>query len=112
GAVTRAHYEAMEANGEAADFVLTAGEFEPNSPDLSLAGRDHILELGARMGGTPFPVLIEPDGFGNDIDEQRLRTVVDILTSLGNADASQRVLISRPYSDGMHAAESIRHRAH
>ena len=110
GAVTRAHYEAMEANGEAADFVLTAGEFESNSPELTLAGRDHILEIGARMGGTPFPILIEPDGAGNGVDEQRVRTVVDILTSLGNADASQRVLASRPYSDGMRATEAIRQR--
>jgi hypothetical protein len=108
GAVTRAHYEAMEANGEAADFVIHSGEFAANSPELTSAGRDHILEIGARMGGTPFPVIVERSESGSHLDTQRAQTVTDILANLGNPDAGQRVMVSRPYSDGIQAAEAIR----
>ena len=105
GSVSYAHYHAMEANGEAADFVVHRSDFEPGSTDLSMAGRDHILEVGARMSGTPFPILIERSEMDSDIDTKRRQMVVEILTQLGNADAEQRVLVSRPYSDGVRAAE-------
>lgn len=108
GSVSYAHYHAMEANGEAADFVVNRSDFEPGSTDLSLAGRDHILEIGARMAGTPFPVLVERSEADPDIDTKRRSVVVEVLTQLGNADAEQRVMVSRPYSDGVRAAEFTR----
>lgn len=108
GAVSQAHYDAMQANGEAADFVISEGEFEPNSADLSPSGRDHILEVGARMGGTPFPILVEPSSSANpQIDQMRRDMVVRVLTDLGNADAGHRTVISRPYSDGISGAEAV-----
>ncbi len=105
GSVSYAHYHAMEANGEAADFVINRSDFESGSPDLTPAGRDHILEVGARMNATPFPVLIEPSDEGDDVDLHRKQIVTEILSQLGNADAAQRVMISRPYSDGIRAAD-------
>lgn len=105
GSVSYAHYHAMETNGEAADFVINVCDFEPGSADLSAAGRDHILEVGARMAGTPFPILVERSDEGGEIDSRRKQIVTEVLTQLGNADAAQRVMVSRPYSDGVRAAE-------
>ena len=106
GAVSYAHYAVMEENGEAADFVVSSGEFEPNSTDLTAAGRDHVLEIGARMGGTPYPVLIEP-GDNPELDARRRDLVVRVLSDLGNVDTETRTVISRPYSDGMPGSEAV-----
>lgn len=107
GAVSQAHYNVMQDNGEAADFVISELEFEPGGTALTYAGRDHILELSARMRETPFPVLIEPSGSDPNLDTLRREMVATILNDLGNSDAEQRTLISRPYSDGMAASEAI-----
>ncbi len=98
----------MQVNGEAADFVISRGEFEANETTLTYAGRDHILEISARMRETQFPVLVEPDGADPNLDTMRREMIATILNDLGNSDAEQRTLISRPYSDGMAATEAIR----
>jgi hypothetical protein len=49
----------METNGEAADFIIHRHEFVGKTAELTSDGKDHILELAARMRSTPFPVLIE-----------------------------------------------------
>lgn len=108
GAVSYAHYAAMESNGEAADFVLSSGMFEPDSTDLNMGGRERLLEIGARMGGTPYPILVEPDGV-DELDARRRDLVVRVLSDLGNVDAEARTIVSRPYSDGMPGSEALRH---
>ena len=69
------------------------------------AGRDHILEIAARMPETPFPVIVEPGQGGPELDASRREQVVRVLTSLGNQDAEQRTMVSRPYSDGRPATD-------
>lgn len=108
GVVSQAHYNAMQANGEAADFVMHSGEFEEGSSELNAAGRDHILEIGARMGGTPFPVIVER-GESVELDVLRRDLVTRVLSDLGNSDAGQRTMISRAYSDGMSGVEAVGH---
>ena len=48
GSVNRAHYQTMEANAEAADFILHRNEFVGETADLTPYGKDHILEIAAR----------------------------------------------------------------
>lgn len=107
GSVTRAHWHAMQTNGEAADFVMYRNEFVHNSSELSPYGRDHIAEIAARMPSTPFPVLIQRSQNNADpeLDQIRRDLVVRVLTDLGNQDANQRVVVSQPYSNGINSME-------
>ena len=108
GAISKAHWHTMETNGEASDFVLYRHEFADQSLELSPYGRDHIMEIAARMPATPFPVLVQrsDNNCDPDLDAARRDLVVRILTDLGNTDAEARTFVSQPYSDGIHSAEA------
>ncbi len=107
GSITRAHWHMQETNGEAADFVIHRNEFVDNSSQLSPYGRDHILEIAARMPSAPFPVIVQrsPNNADPELDQIRRDIVVRVLTDLGNVDADQRVVVSQPYSDGINSME-------
>ena len=108
GQISRAHWHTMETNGEAADFVLYRNEFVDNSSSLSPYGRDHIMEIAARMPSTPFPVIVQrSDNNANpELDAIRRDLVVRVLNDLGATDAEQRVVVSQPYSDGINSVEA------
>ena len=108
GSVTRAHWHAMQTNGEAADFVMYRNEFVDNSSELGPYGRDHIAEIAARMPSTPFPVIVQRSWNNADpeLDQVRRDIVVRVLTDLGNQDANQRVVVSQPYSNGINSMEA------
>ena len=108
GSVTRAHWDVMQTNGEAGDFVMYRNEFVDNSSELSPYGRDHIQEIAARMPSTPFPILVQRSWNNADpeLDQVRRDIVVRVLTALGNQDANQRVVVSQPYSNGLNSRES------
>jgi len=108
GAVSRAHWHTMETNGEASDFVIHRNEFVDNSSELSPYGRDHIMEIAARMPSTPFPVLVQRSDNNSDpeLDAVRRNLVVRVLTDLGAADAERRTVVSQPYSNGINAVEA------
>ncbi|MCA9082842.1 MAG: hypothetical protein KDA81_02245 [Planctomycetaceae bacterium] len=110
GAVSRAHWHTMETNGEASDFVLYRNEFVDNSSELSPYGRDHIMEIAARMPSTPFPVIVQRSMNNADpeLDAQRRAIVVQVLSDLGATDAEQRTVVSQPYSDGINSIEGER----
>src|SRR5579863_5694555 len=59
GSVNRAHYQTMEANAEASDFVLHQNEFVGETAELTPYGKDHILEIAARARTAPFPIVVE-----------------------------------------------------
>lgn len=105
GSISAAHWHTMEANGEASDFVLYRNEFLEGSPQLGPFGRDHIMEIAARMPTTPFPVLIErsENNTNPQLDEMRRNTVVQLLSQFGVHDAHQRTVVSQPYTDGVSA---------
>lgn len=106
GAISQAHWQAMEMNGEAADFVIHRSEFMVGSTALTPSGRSHLQEIAARFGATPFPVLVEPEDEAHstiELDAARRRHIVNLLTQMGACGAEQRTLVSRPYSDGMAA---------
>ena len=107
GAVNRAHWHMMETNGEAADFVIYRHEFVDNSSELTPYGRDHIMEIAARMPSAPFPVLVQRslNNADPELDHIRRDIVVRVLTDLGNQDADQRTVVSQPYSNGINSME-------
>jgi hypothetical protein len=97
----------METNGEAADFVIYRNEFVDNSSELTPYGRDHIMEIAARMPSAPFPVLVQRslNNADPELDHIRRDIVVRVLTDLGNQDADQRTVVSQPYSNGINSME-------
>ncbi len=107
GSVIRAHFNTMQINGEAADFVMYRNEFVDNSSELSPCGRDHIAEIAARMPSTPFPIIVQRsiNNADPELDQIRRDIVVRVLTDLGNQDANQRVVVSQPYSNGLNSME-------
>jgi hypothetical protein len=108
GSISRAHWHMMETNGEAADFVIHYNEFVDNSSALTPYGRDHILEIAARMPSAPFPVIVQRtmNNADPELDRVRRDLVVRVLTDLGNTDADQRTVVSQPYSDGINSMEA------
>jgi hypothetical protein len=106
--VNRAHYHTMETNGEAADFILHRHEFVGKTAELTSDGKDHVLELAARMRSTPFPVLIERGENNSDpeLDAHRRQIVARILADLGNGDAEQRTIVSPAYGPGINSREA------
>ena len=102
GSTVQSHYQVMETNGEAMDFVMNQHEFMGETAQLTPEGKDHILEIAARMRSTPFPVVIERTWNNADpeLDGLRRDLVAQILGDLGNPDAQQRTVVSTAYGPG------------
>ncbi len=100
----------MQTNAEAADFVFYRNEFAAGTAELTPVGRDHLLEVAARMPGTPFPVLIERSEHNAqpELDALRREMVVRLLVRLGNPDASERTFVSPAYGRARSALEAER----
>jgi hypothetical protein len=107
GAVNRAHYEVMQTNGEAADFIVHQFEFVGSTSELSPAGKDHVLEIAARARSVPFPILIErTDNNANPtLDEHRRASIAQVLLDLGIIDAQQRTIVAPAYGKGLSGGE-------
>ncbi len=99
GSVNRAHYQTMEANAEAADFVLHRNEFVGESTDLTPYGKDHILEIAARARSAPFPIIVERSEHNATpaVDDHRRAAVSQFLVEHGVNDAMDRTVIAPAY---------------
>jgi uncharacterized membrane protein YgcG len=108
GSVNRAHYHAMQTNGEAVDFIINRYEFVGSTAELTPDGKDHVMEIAARMRQAPFPVIVERSDNNSDpeVDQVRRNLVAKILTDFGNADAEQRTLVSPAYGKGINSQEA------
>jgi hypothetical protein len=108
GAVNRAHYQTMQTNGEAADFILHQNDFVGSTSELSPAGKDHLLEIAARARSVPFPVLIErtENNANPTVDEHRRASIAQVLMDLGIADAPQRTIVAPAYGKGLTGREA------
>lgn len=108
GSVNRAHYHTMQTNGEATDFILHRNDFLGKTAELSPAGKDHIMEIAARMRSAPFPVIVERSEHNSDpeLDAHRRQIVAQILTHMGNPDAQQRVFVSPNYGQTRNSTEA------
>lgn len=107
GSTVRDHYHQMEMNGEAVDFIINRVHFVFNTAELTCDGKDHIMDIAARMPSSPFPVLVERSENNSDpeLDQHRRDIVVQILTDTGNLDATSRVIVSPSYEKGINAQE-------
>jgi hypothetical protein len=107
GSVLRSHTHAMQSNAEAVDFILNQNEFRLQTAELTPGGKDHLLEIGARMRSTPYPVIIErtPNNGNPELDAERRYVVARLLYEMGNPDADQRVFVATPYGPGIHSYE-------
>ncbi|MBW3543415.1 MAG: hypothetical protein KY476_24445 [Planctomycetes bacterium] len=108
GSIVRAHYHTMQTNGEAADFIVHRNEFVGSTAELTPQGKDHIVEIAARMRSAPFPVLIERSEHNSDpeLDAHRRRIVARILHDFGAPEADQRTIVSEAYGRGFNSIEA------
>ena len=107
GSTVRDHYHQMEMNGEAVDFVINRVHFRFNTAELTPDGKDHVMDIAARMPSTPFPVLVERSENNSDpeLDQHRRNIIVQILSDFGNPDAVARVIVSPSYEKGLNSSE-------
>jgi hypothetical protein len=89
----------MEANAEAADFILHRNEFVGDTADLTPYGKDHILEIAARARSAPFPIIVErsENNATPAIDDQRRAAISQFLVAHGVTDALDRTIIAPAY---------------
>jgi len=108
GSTVQSHYQVMETNGEAMDFVVHQNEFMGETAQLTPDGKDHILEIAARMRSAPFPVVIERTWNNADpeLDGHRRSLIAQILTDLGNPDAQQRTVVATAYGPGYNSIQA------
>lgn len=102
GSVLRSHLHTEQTNAEATNFVFNLVDFVGETPHLTPDGKDHLLEVAARMRSAPFPVVIErtPNNANPQLDAERRSVVARHLADLGNPDADQRTIVSMPYGRG------------
>ena len=108
GSVVRAHYHVMQTNGEATDFIIYDREFVGSTAELTPAGKDHIMEIAARMRSVPFPIIVErtENNADPELDRHRQELVALILRDFGNSDAYQRTFVAPAYGKGMNSLEA------
>lgn len=107
GSVFRAHMHTEQTNAEATDFVFNLVHFTGETAHLTPDGKDHLMEVAARMRSAPFPVLIErtPNNANPTLDAERRVVVARYLADLGNPDADQRTIVAVPYDRGFNSFE-------
>jgi|SRR5436190_3312670 len=102
GKVSEAWYYEMETNAEAVDFVIHDLDFVGQTTELTSDGKDHVMEIAARMRAQPFPVIVErfPNNADPELDLARRNMIAQILGDFGNPDAQQRVVVAPSYTPG------------
>jgi hypothetical protein len=107
GSVVREPFHVMQTNAEAVDFVLNLNDFVGETVELTPDGKDHVLEIAARMRSAPFPVVVErsENNANPQLDAERRLAVAQILYDHGNTDADQRTFVSPSYGRGLHDFE-------
>jgi hypothetical protein len=108
GKLNEAWYYEMQTNAEAADFIIHDLDFVGQTTELTSDGKDHILEIAARMRSAPFPVIVErsPNNADPELDLARRNLVIQVLCDLGNPDAAQRVFVGTPYGPGYRSPQA------
>jgi hypothetical protein len=108
GSTVRSHYQVMETNAEAVDFIINLNDFVGETAELTPDGKDHVLEIAARMRSAPFPVIVERsyNNSNPELDLARRNLIAQILCDLGNPDAQQRTVVATPYGPGYTGMEA------
>jgi len=108
GSTVRAHYQVMETNAEATDFIFHQHDFVGETAELTSDGKDKLMEIHARMNAQPFPVLVErtTNNADPELDALRRNLIAQILTDFGHYDAQQRTVVSTPYGPGYNSNQA------
>ncbi len=109
GQVTDAHWETMQTNAEAGDFIFYDHEFVGQTAELTPLGRKHLLSVAVRMKHVPFPVVVEelPNEQNPALDQARRETLVNLLAELGHTreEIDPRVIVAPSFTAGLTAVE-------
>jgi hypothetical protein len=107
GQVTDAHWETMQTNAEAADFIFYDHEFVGDTAELAPGGKDHLMQVALRLEHVPFPVVVErsPHNARPQLDKLRRVTIFEQLARLGSDDVEDRVIIAPAFAEGFTAIE-------
>ncbi|MGQ9607121.1 MAG: hypothetical protein ACUVTW_13040 [Thermogutta sp.] len=109
GQVTDAHWETMQTNAEAGDFVFYDHEFVGQTAELTPLGRKHLLSAALRLRHVPFPVVVEelPNEKDPALDQARRATIVNLLAELGypREEIEGRVITAPSFTAGLTAVE-------
>jgi hypothetical protein len=134
GAITDQIHQIQEANAEHSDFVIYQHEFELDTDQLNVSGKDHVKQIAARL-----PQLVDPSQRANpqlderlvlversntsvddntefeypvhpnpDLDMRRREVIVRSLAAMGITDAEQRVVVSNSLTPGQKATSAER----
>lgn len=96
----------QETKAELDDFVIYKHMWYRGGTELGPLGRYQLDLIGSRLGGVPFPVVIETSK-NDKLDEQRRDAIVALLAMRGFQDAS-RVLVAYPIAGGLYGDEAPR----
>ncbi|HOA50707.1 MAG: hypothetical protein WBH86_11240 [Thermogutta sp.] len=109
GQVTDAHWETMQTNAEAADFIFYDHEFVGETAELTPLGRKHLLSVALRLEHVPFPIVVEesPRGENPQLDESRRQTIINQLAQLGldRTMVEARTVVAPAFTEGLSAIE-------
>lgn len=114
GQVTDSHWETMQTNAEAADFIFYDHEFRydtrthVDTAELAPGGKKKLMQVALRLEHVPFPVVIEESQHGNrpELDEARRQTVIRELNRLGVTGADGRVVVASAFAEGFTGVEA------
>lgn len=116
------HFQKQEEAGESQDFVIYDHEFYEDTPRLTPDGEDHLRQIAARAGETPFPIIVEmskstpneatqheyPISANPELDMRRVQVVVRSLSLMGVSNAQTRVVVAPALSPGYTSFEGER----
>ena len=91
--------------GEADAFVIYYNEWLDGERTLGPYGRDHLRRIVARLPGVPFAVIMQPEPDKAVLNGRRHIALVEALTEAGIPEAEKRVLLGRPWGEGLFGEE-------
>ncbi len=108
GAVTDSHWETMQTNAEAADFVFYDHEFSGDTASLAPGAKRHLEQVAMRLEHTPFPIVIEQSmhNASPELDASRRVAIIEHLARMGLPNVAGRVVIAPAFAEGITAVEA------
>jgi hypothetical protein len=112
GAVSDSFWETQQTNAEAADFIFFDHDFISDTPVLTPAAEEKLMQMALRLEHVPFPVVIEQseNRMRPELDSKRYRMVVEQLARL-NVDPGvieDRVVVAPAFAHGFTSMEGQR----
>ncbi len=90
--------------------VFYQNEFLPKSPELSAAGREHVMEIVNRTLYASVPIVVEQSD-NPELDGARLQIVHAAFASVGIVLSAEQLFVAKPPArglDGFRAQQAVR----